>query len=490
MWYSSSVSFLGDDLLVEPAGNRICVFDGRDQLMNKVFEGPTPVTARTGGAWKCGRPCGWYRSLLRMFVRRTVTLTVTLTLVGSQLPCLAWGGPLQDMANERDVPDYFGVQAILLPDCNSDGFSDLAVLEGRADGSKTLWVISGQNRDVLIEFGPASDALRFSVDGMIQVLRDVNGDDVPEILARGKGTDGVSRRFLFSPTNPPRVLQVWGRDLVSLVQGSCGGEEQTWAIAKRQKEQRIVLVVSSVGGTSTSTSEVRLDLPEESAAAFGSQVRVLGLGGTSCVAISQDDSQTLGHLFDLETGELLQSIRLAGRSGLAWSIRSRPGIRGSAASGSLAIGGYLQEDDSLPSVALYSLGPQGLAVRQTWGFRDVFQRTSWASGVVMFGASVHIVKCEEGVRVVASDREAFGGSGVVALLGPGDLKVVSEADGVPGGFAGRIAGGADWDGDGVEDFVVSPGYANGLGPEIGFVDIRSGATGKLLDRVRRRDIPE
>jgi hypothetical protein len=402
-------------------------------------------------------------------------------------------------AGQGSNPDYFGSTALILPDCNGDGLADLAVTGRDELGNRCLWIVSRKKNEVLVRYTKDVAKGHAEISGIWSCVVDRDGDGRLDLHVGGGDHEAGVFTMLVDSRDPGRVLHTWGREFVALV--------PRW---KSDMEKDAVLLKDDAAGEYafklvTLEDEPRVladwvltppkgvfERPRETC------ISNVALGGSRCFISITEHSGATGYLLDLESGKLLSSVRLVegpdSLSGAAsrlsdWNLDGTPDI---------VVGGISHSPPYKKEVYVEVLSGTDWSSLARWTLNDVcsgpvigrrvYGINSWRGSFSLFGFSLRVLGRGKGMQILAGDQELSGTGCTVSLTHAGAKILKSES--MKFGFGGRIAGGGDWNGDGVEDIVLSSEYNCGYGSPKGAVEIRDGKTGLLLKVLRRAKLSQ
>lgn len=401
-------------------------------------------------------------------------------------------------AGESLEPDYFGYSALILPDCNGDGLAELGVMGDDESGNRCLWIVSRKKNEVLVHYAEDAAKGRPKIGRLVSCVVDRDGDGRLDLLVGGGHYGPGVSSMMVDVRDPGRVLHTWGREFVALVPRWKSDMQRDAVLLKNAAAGEYGFKLVTLEDEPKVLAEWVLTppkiAPEKNQETWSSHVAV---GGSRCFISISEHSGTTGYLLDLESGKLLSSVRLVeapdSLSGAAsrlsdWNLDGTPDI---------VVGGISHSPQNKKEEYVQVLSGTDWSSLARWTLEDVISgpaigRRDYGTNCVgrgafsLFGFSLRVLGRGKGMQILAGDQE-LGWTGSAVSLTHGGTKIL-KSESMRYGFGGSIAGGGDWNGDGVEDIVLSSAYNCGYGSFQGAVEIRDGKTGLVLRILRRSNL--
>jgi len=393
--------------------------------------------------------------------------------------------------------------AVILPDVDGDGHADLVVLDADGYLSSRLWLVSGAELKVLVEFKTGSDDKSPTIYGIYGSEHDFNEDGIPDVLSYwyvpGEAEVHFETRVL-DAKDPRRVLKIWqgtpetfgpdldGDGLPDPTFVERVGEE-TSKVFQRGSRRFKVSQRGSHRGLLWEWAFEAMDTPHQ----LDWIPDASGDGVMDLVVLLESAKQGIvAHLLDGATGDLLVQSQLLTDSYLWVTIAPCHTDWNADGAGDFFVGvidptsGHRSRKRHENRVLLVS--GADLSIHRTWEHCQVFPgNEQWID--YGLGYCVTTILDQSGRETcLTGEFEYKGGRGCVVALTNDSASIIESEQPDSRSFGGYINPGADWNGDGSDDYIVGCAKYTNWVPDHGFLEIRDGRTHSLLLTLRLADL--
>jgi len=386
------------------------------------------------------------------------------------------------------VQDSFA-SAVLLPDVDGDSHADLVVLNSFGYGPSRLWLVSGAELKVLVEFKTGVEGRAPTLYGIHGSSHDFNEDGLPDLMSYwyvpGEDTGSFETRIL-DAKDPRRVLLTWEGTARALGPDRDDDGLPDPTFVERLAPGRFAVSQRGSGGEllwqwpfASKYSDIALTWIED---VSGDDVRDLVV-----LHVASRDGLP-AHVLNGATGSPLVESQLVSVSGLWVTVAACSSDWSDDGAGDFFVGLIDPYAERRFENRLLLVSGADLSILRTWKHSDVFPSKRVLFDPAM-GYVLAVIKDASGSETCLAGEPAYEiDRGCVVALTRDSVQIVESKQPDSRSFGGYINPGTDWNGDGSDDYIAGCGNPGNWVPDHGFLEIRDGRTHSLLLTLRLADL--